>query len=158
MSILPCVGCERAGNGFQRSLKGVNGADTGVRGVNSCRATCARLHRFLRDDPECHTRVRATELVLPPDLLERISDHNQQDGSRLDWQDIAGATPTYLDILSIEGLKLQERHLLLYRYSDGLSHREIADIFGISEQASWKRLERIKRKAKPYLTKYKSIK
>jgi DNA-binding NarL/FixJ family response regulator len=123
-NLLPCNGCD------DRS---------------SCRGSCPRLHKFLRDDPECHTRIRATEVVLPSDLVIKIADYNQRDGSRLDWQDVAGATLGYLDIQAIDFLTDGEKAILSAFYTEGMSYKSIASRYQISYSTVERQLIKIKK-------------
>jgi len=124
-NLLPCDGCDAR---------------------SSCRGACARLHKFLREDKKCHTRIRATELVLPAESVAGLSDFNQADGSRLDWQDIAGATLGYLDIQEIDFLTDGEKVILSAFYMDGMTHQEIADKWRIHPWTVNDHLHKIKSK------------
>lgn len=46
------------------------------------------------------------------------------------------------------GLTLEERRLLILRFEHGLTHRELADVFGLTESACRKRLSRALRRCR----------
>ena len=97
-----------------------------------CRAACARLHKFLREDLKCHTRVRATELVVDDTALRHISDQQQVTPTRLTLQEMSAFTPGYWDIELTERLKEGEKVILSAFYIEGLTYKEIASRYRIS--------------------------
>ena len=114
MENFPCDGCELAEPG------------------SSCVRACARLHKFLREDLKCHTRVRTTELVLPDETLQHISDYQQVNQTRLTMQDLAEAAPDYWSIELTENITEGEKVILSAFYVEGLSYKEIAHRYKIS--------------------------
>ena len=99
---------------------------------SSCRAACARLHKFLREDLKCHTRVRTTELILGSRTLQFLSDQQQINPTRLTLQDMSAFTPEYWDIELTEGISQGEKVILSAFYVEGLTYKEIAFRYRIS--------------------------
>ena len=118
----------------------------GCRSASCCQRACSRLHKFLREDPECFTRVRMTERVLPDNIIVGMSDNWQSNPTKLSWQEIAGATPGYLDIDGIQCLDPGEKVLLSAYYTEGKSYKSIAEKFKISEKTVSRQLTKIKYK------------
>ena len=99
---------------------------------SSCKSACGLLHKFLRNDPECHTRVRTTELVLPAGAITAISDQQIVNPTRLSLADLAEGTPGYWDIMNNKNINLEEKEIMLAFHTEGLSYKQIASRYRIS--------------------------
>ena len=94
------------------------------RDTSSCRAACARLHKFLREDPECFTKAYTRETLVDPHILQdRIAD------DEIIWYSNA---PEYWDIMNMEGLSFGDKELLIDKDVIGLSHQQMAKKWKIS--------------------------
>lgn len=113
--VFPCDECE---------------ANQGER--SSCLGACAALHKFLREDLRCHTRVRTTELILEDAALRHISDQQQFRQTRLTLNDLVEASPGYWDIELAKNLEDGEKEVVAAFYVEGLSYKEIASKYRIS--------------------------
>ena len=127
----PCDGC---------------GADT----RSSCRKSCHLLHKFLREDPDCHTRVRTTEQILPGSVLTQILDWEQVSKTRLTLADYASAMPGYWDIELSKRLTPGEKALTSAFYVDGMSYKQIAVKYRLCLNTVKRHLIRIKEKLRKH--------
>lgn len=79
--------------------------------------------------------------------LDWLAEQIQTVGTRLSWQEIAGATLGYIDIDEIDCLDdaLGDKVVLRAFYCDGLSYKEIANLLKISKTSVKRHLYRIKK-------------
>lgn len=126
MENFPCDGCE-------------------CRGTSSCQKACFRLHKFLREDAECYTRVRTTELVLPAWKVIQILDQESITPTRLTWQELCDSQLGYWDIKNSKHLTDGEKEMLLRFHEDDLSYDQIAKMYKISRRTIVRLLRRVKR-------------
>lgn len=113
---------------------------------SSCKGACGRLHKFLREDKKCHTRVRTTELVLSPEFVAVLSDRQQSMETQLSWQELSEATPGYWDINLSKNLTGGEKILISEFYLEGLSYRDIAAKYRVSSKTVSRHLTSIRKK------------
>ncbi len=107
----PCLGCD------ERS---------------SCTGACGLLHKFLRNDPECHQRFQSTERVLSPELVIAIADKQQANPTRLTWAELADSTLEYWDIMNNESIDEREKEIFLAFYVEGMPYKAIARRYKIT--------------------------
>lgn len=117
---------------------------------NICTGACGLLHKFLRDDPKCHTRFRTTELILPPGAIQAISDWQIANPTRLSLAELAEGTPGYWDIMRNKKLLPGEKELLFDQQTMGMSYQQIAKKWRISIHTVQRRITQIRKKLRTF--------
>jgi hypothetical protein len=103
-------------------------------GPCTCRTSCTGLCRDILDQMPT-TSNALSELLLPTSSLPAMPD--------LTLSDMERTTSTSTGPIRLKGFTLRETSILHSRYIERLSHREMGERFGFTEQSSWVIMHRL---------------